>query len=252
MTDLKSVARRAIGLLDLTNLNDVCTQADIDDLARRAATPYGNAAALCIWSQWVKHAKSSVAPGIRIATVANFPSGDGGAKRAALETAKALEDGADEVDIVLPYRAILQGAPQKASEVVAACRKAVPANRILKVIIEAGELKTRGHILLASNIALDGGADFIKTSTGKVAVNATLENAEIMLGAIRRGGFAAGFKAAGGIKTTQDAGDYLALADAMMGPDWVSPRTFRFGASGVLSDLLATLEGAKAKTSSGY
>jgi len=253
MSDLKREAQRAIGLLDLTNLNDVCTEADINDLARRAITPHGKVAALCIWPQWVSRARQAVAnTGIRIATVANFPHGRADAATAARETARAIADGADEVDVVMPYSILLAGNPGAAAQLIAAVRREVPPPHRLKVIIESGILATRGHILLASNIALIEGADFIKTSTGKVAVNATLFAAEIMLGAIRRGGFKAGLKPAGGIKTTGDAAAYLKLADDMMGPGWVSPSTFRFGASGVLADLLATIEGRTAAQSSGY
>jgi deoxyribose-phosphate aldolase len=253
MTDLKREATRAIGLLDLTNLNDICTEADIDDLARRALTPHGKVAALCIWPRWIRRTKTNLSDsGIRIATVANFPAGRADIQAAARETAAAMAEGADEIDVVLPYSALLAGEAKAAARLVAAIRKEVPPPYVLKVIIESGMLTTRGHILLASNLALSEGADFIKTSSGKVAVNATLFAAEIMLGAIRRGGYKAGFKAAGGIKTAQDTAAYLKLADAMMGPDWVSPETFRFGASGVLADLIATIEGRSAAPSSGY
>jgi deoxyribose-phosphate aldolase len=253
MTDLQDKAKRAIGLLDLTNLNDICAGTDIDDLAQRAVIPHSTAAALCIWPQWIERAKKRVAgSGVRIATVANFPAGRADAAAAARETAKAIADGADEVDVVMPYSALLAGNPRAAVKLVAAVRREVPSPHLLKIIIESGVLATRGHILLASNIALSEGADFIKTSTGKAAVNATLFAAEIMLGAIGRGGFAAGFKAAGGIKTARDAAGYLTLADTLMGPDWVSPRTFRFGASGVLADLIATIECDTAAPSSGY
>jgi deoxyribose-phosphate aldolase len=253
MSDLKAQAKRAITLLDLTNLNDVCTAADIDDLARRAVTPHGKVAALCIWPQWIKRAKEAVADReIRIAAVANFPKGSVDAATAARETARAIADGADEVDVVLPYEALLAGNPGAAAKLVAAVRREVPSPHRLKIIIESGVLASRGHILLASNIALAAGADFIKTSTGKGAVNATLFAAEIMLGAIQRGGFNAGFKAAGGIKTAQDVASYLALADTMMGPGWATPATFRFGASGVLASLVAAIEGLTAASSSGY
>ena len=114
------------------------------------------------------------------------------------------------------------------------------------------ELRSRGLILLAAEIALAEGADFLKTSTGKVAVNATREAAEILLTCIRRDGRKIGFKAAGGIKTAQDAANYLALADQIMGRGWVSPMSFRFGASGVLNDLLAAAEGRSAAAQAGY
>jgi len=111
----------------------------------------------------------------------------------------------------------------------------------LKVIIESGELGTPELIRQASLIAINAGADFIKTSTGKVAVNATLEAARVMLEAIRDSGRDCGFKAAGGVKTAAEAAEYLALADSLLGPDWVSAEHFRFGASSLLASLEATL-----------
>lgn len=253
MADPVEEAKTAIGLLDLTNLNDVCTAADIEDLARRGQTARGDVAALCIWPQWIGVARKALGrSGIRIATVANFPHGGADVAEALGTVTTALGDGADEVDIVIPYRAILYGEHGKAAAVIAAARAATPKDRILKVILETGELRDRGHILLAADIALGEGADFLKTSTGKVPVNATPEAADILMTRIRRDGGDVGFKVAGGIRTARDAADYLELASGIMGADWISPKHFRFGASGVLSDLLAVIEGRSAVPSSGY
>jgi deoxyribose-phosphate aldolase len=250
---LRDAAKRALSLLDLTNLNDQCTEQDIADLCQRAVTPHGDVAALCIWPQWVKRAREKVKPSIRVATVVNFPRGNPDAEAAVRETKSALHDGADEIDMVMPYQTLLAGDAATAARVVRACRHAIPDGRPFKVIIESGVLHSRGHVLLASQIALDEGADFIKTSTGKTTVNATLFAAEIMLNAIRRGGYRAGFKAAGGIRTTQDAAQYLTIADDIMGQGWAKANRFRFGASGVLTDLIAVLDGkTSAPQSSGY
>jgi deoxyribose-phosphate aldolase len=121
----------------------------------------------------------------------------------------------------------------------AACRPPV----VLKTILETGELKDRDLIRNASHLAISSGADFIKTSTGKVAVNATLGAADIMLNAIRESGRNVGFKPAGGVRTVADATLYLDLAATIHGPDWAAPSTFRFGASGLLGDIIAVLEG---------
>ncbi len=247
------MARRAIGLLDLTNLNDDCWEGDIDRLAAQGVTVYGKVAALCVWPKWIRRAIAGVSgTGIRVASVTNFPSGRATPDTAARETAEAFSAGADEVDMVLDYRAILAGDAGRAAFQVEAASREVAEGRLLKVIIESGELSTRGHILLASQVALDAGADFIKTSTGKVPTNATTEAAAIMLGAIRRGGYRAGFKAAGGIKGTRDAASYLGIAARLMGDEWISPSTFRFGASGALADFIATIEGRDAALLSGY
>ena len=123
---------------------------------------------------------------------------------------------------------------------------------MLKVIIESGELKTPELIRSASEIAIAAGADFIKTSTGKVAVNATPEAAKIMLEVIKEKNPAVGFKAAGGVKNAEQAADYLALAESVLGENWVSAKTFRFGASSLLGSLLQTLGHQSHTSSSAY
>ena len=136
---------------------------------------------------------------------------------------------------------------------MAAVRKACAAPVLLKVILETGELKDKALIRRASELAIAEGADFIKTSTGKVAVNATLEAADIMLQAIRDSRQKVGFKPAGGIGTVEDATLYLRLAETIMAPNWAMPSTFRFGASGILDDVLNVLAGGEpAKAASGY
>lgn len=251
MTDLKPVARQALALMDLTSLNDDDDSARIQALCRRADTPAGRPAALCLYPAFIEDAQRELdALGltrhVRIATVTNFPEGAPNAERAARETRLAVAAGADEVDVVFPYRALLDGAPDVGRLLVEACREAC-GGATLKVILESGELKDPALIRQAADIAIAAGADFIKTSTGKVAVNATLESAEIMLETIRDSGRDVGFKAAGGIRTTEDAKAYLDLAARIMGEAWISPAHFRFGASGLLDALLATLEVGETK-----
>ncbi|OLO10402.1 deoxyribose-phosphate aldolase [Chromohalobacter japonicus] len=251
MTDLKLIARQALGLMDLTSLNDDDDSARIQALCRRADTPAGRPAALCLYPAFIEDAQRELdALGltrhVRIATVTNFPEGAPNAERAARETRIAVAAGADEVDVVFPYRALLDGAPDVGRLLVEACREAC-GGATLKVILESGELKDPALIRQAAEIAITAGADFIKTSTGKVAVNATLEAAEIMLETIRDSGRDVGFKAAGGIRTTEDAKAYLELATRIMGEAWISPAHFRFGASGLLDALLATLDDGETK-----
>lgn len=246
MTDLTSTARQALSLMDLTSLNDDDDSAHIQALCRRADTPVGHPAALCLYPAFIEDAQRELdtlglTRRVRIATVTNFPGGAPNAERAARETRLAVAAGADEVDVVFPYRALLDGAPDVGRLLVEACREAC-GGATLKVILESGELKDPALIRQAAEIAIAAGADFIKTSTGKVAVNATLESAEIMLETIRDSDRDVGFKAAGGIRTTEDAKAYLDLAARIMGEDWISPAHFRFGASGLLDALLATLE----------
>ncbi|MDR6755290.1 deoxyribose-phosphate aldolase [Mycoplana sp. BE70] len=244
-TTPRLVAAKALSLLDLTDLTDNCDAAAIERLCQQAQTPFGNAAAICIWPRFVQQARALLGQNspVRIATVVNFPSGDLPVNEVAAETKTAIADGADEIDLVIPYRKLIAGNEQAVREMVAAVRAVCTAPILLKVILETGELKDRDLIRNASQLAISSGADFIKTSTGKVPVNATLEAADIMLNAIRESGRNIGFKPAGGVRTVGDAALYLNLAAAIHGPDWAIPSTFRFGASGLLGDILATLEG---------
>ena len=243
----REAAAFALSLLDLTNLRDDCDDAAIENLCLRAQTPYGNSAAICIWPRFVAHARNILGTGhaVRIATVVNFPSGEMEVADVAAETREAIADGADEIDLVIPYRKFISGNEKAVTDMVRAVRAECAGPVLLKVIIETGELKDAALIRRASELAIEAGADFIKTSTGKVAVNATLEAADIMIRAIRESGRKVGFKPAGGIGSVADAALYLSLAGTIMTPDWAMPSTFRFGASGLLDDILAVLGGAQ-------
>ena len=184
----------------------------------------------------------------------NFPHGAADVAAAESETRQAIDAGADEVDVVFPYHALMAGDEEIGHALVEAC-KAACGERCLKVIIESGELADAALIARASRIAIAAGADFIKTSTGKVAVNATLEAAEIMLTAIHDSDREVGFKAAGGVRSADDAGQYLDLAARLLGDAWITPAHFRFGASSLLGNLLETLDIAQpgdGATSGGY
>ncbi|NTE85041.1 deoxyribose-phosphate aldolase [Agrobacterium rubi] len=251
----REAAALALSLLDLTNLKEDCTPEQIAALCQKAHTQYGTTAAICIWPRFVAQARAAFGKdhSIRIATVVNFPSGDLDVATVVGETERAIADGTDEIDLVIPYRKFIAGDENAVSEMVAAVRKACVAPVLLKVILETGELKDKALIRRASEIAIAEGADFIKTSTGKVAVNATLEAADIMLQSIRDSKKKVGFKPAGGIGTVEDATLYLRLAETIMQPNWAMPSTFRFGASGILDDILNVLGGGEpAKSASGY
>lgn len=250
----REAAALALSLLDLTNLRGDCDNAAIEELCRRSQTPYGSAAAICIWPRFVAEARAILDAGhpVRIATVVNFPSGDLPVVDVIGETERAVQDGADEIDMVIPYRQLMAGDEAAVTEMVEAVRTACP-DACLKVILETGALGKSLLVRRASELAIAAGADFIKTSTGKVIVNATLEAADIMLQAIRDSRRRVGFKAAGGIASVADADLYLRLAQAVMQPDWIMPSTFRFGASGLLDDILHVLGGNPgAKVTGGY
>lgn len=240
-----------IACLDLTNLDEGCTESDVAALCERAATPAGPTAAICIWPRFVAFAKTRLDPGIKIATVVNFPQGGDDIAATVKETEQAVADGADEIDMVIAYRR-LPADPAFVEEQVRTVKRACGGAR-LKAILETGEIKAAETIRLACRAALDGGADFLKTSTGKVAENATPASARLLLGAVADSGREAGFKPAGGIKSFEDANGYFELAEAICGPGWASPARFRIGASSVLGDLLAVAAGAaRASGKAGY
>ena len=257
MTDLKASSLRALQLMDLTTLNEDDTDAKVIALCHQAKTPVGNTAAVCIYPRFIPIARKTLrsidADSVRIATVTNFPHGNDDIAIAVAETRAAVAYGADEVDVVFPYRALMAGNEQVGFELVKACKEACGSQVLLKVIIESGELKSDRLIRSASELAIDAGADFIKTSTGKVPVNATLEAAHTMLTVIQSKNRAVGFKAAGGVKDAAKAAEYLQLAAEILGEEWISPRTFRFGASSLLASLLETLgHGSAPKANGGY
>lgn len=246
----REAAALSLSLLDLTNLKDDCTPQQIADLCRKAQTPNGHTAAICIWPRFVAQARSALGAqaNVKIATVVNFPSGDLPIETVVTETRRAIADGADEIDLVIPYRKFLAGDEEAVSQMVKAVRAAAPKPALLKVILETGELKDAALIRRASEIAIEYGADFIKTSTGKVAVNATLEAADVMLRAIRESKQNVGFKPAGGISNVNEAALYLRLAETIMQPNWPMPSTFRFGASSLLDDIQNVLAGGQSST----
>ena len=244
MTDLQKTAKEAIALMDLTTLNEDDTDAIVIDLCHQAHSQAGDTAAVCIYPRFIPAARKALkeqgTEEIRIATVTNFPHGNNDIEIAVSETKASIAYGADEVDVVFPYHAFIAGDDKVGYELVKACKEAC-GDILLKVIIESGELKDPNLIRKASEISIDAGADFIKTSTGKVPVNATLEAAKIMLEVIREKNPNVGFKAAGGVKDAKTAKAYLDLAREILGDEWVGPKHFRFGASSLLNNLLKEL-----------
>ena len=239
------VAREVLACLDLTSLNEADTAADIEQLCHRAQTPFGPVAAVCVWPRFVTQARALLPRAIRVAAVANFPDGALDLPRALAEVAAIAQAGGDEVDVVLPYRALIAGKRSAVSEFLSEVRFATRP-LTLKIIIESGELKDPELIAQATRMALAAGADFVKTSTGKTAVSATPEAARVMLREIAASGMVnAGFKASGGIRTVADAAVYLELTRAALGS--VTPQRLRFGASGLLTDIEAVLGGVDAQ-----
>ncbi|BDF96299.1 MULTISPECIES: deoxyribose-phosphate aldolase [Pseudoalteromonas] len=248
MTTQLDAATLAVKLMDLTSLNDDDTTASIQALITSIEPNVGIPAAVCVYSQFVADAKLALAQRelsfVKVATVTNFPTGNNPLNNVVNETLIAIERGADEIDLVMPYQALIDGDADTALHYVRASKELCPEHVQLKVIIESGELKTPELIKQATELAIAGGADFVKTSTGKVAINATLEATEIMLSTIKQSSQVVGFKAAGGVKTVSDASNYLRLAHDLMGEQYLQPTTFRFGASSLLTDVYTVLNDA--------
>lgn len=246
LIDKKQAAQIALSCMDLTTLNDNDTEQTVIDLCHKQKNAIGRTAAVCVYPRFVPIARKTLAElgfsQVKVATVTNFPAGNDDIAIAVAETRAAVAYGADEVDVVFPYRALMAGNEQIGYDLVKACKQAC-ADKCLKVIIESGELQSETLIAKASEIAIKAGADFIKTSTGKVAVNATLEATKVMLETIKALGVAqrVGFKAAGGVRSTEEAHQYLQLTQQIMGQEWLNAQHFRFGASGLLDALLNTL-----------
>jgi deoxyribose-phosphate aldolase len=170
---------------------------------------------------------------IAVAAVANFPHGGSDVQAALRDVGAVMDSGAQEIDLVLPHAALRQGDEAAAARLLHAVRQACPG-LLLKVILETGELREDALIERACRLALDAGADFLKTSTGKTPVSATPHAARLLLGAIRAHAGAAtrvGFKPSGGLRTVADVAGYIALCEAYLGPDSLNPRRFRIGAS---------------------
>jgi len=242
---LERAAQLALQCLDLTSLNDGDSAADIEALCVRAigAPERGHVAAVCVWPKFVAQARAALPKDIRVAAVANFPDGSLDLPRVLAEIDVLAQAGAQEVDVVLPYRALMAGQSTEVAEFLAEVRHATRP-LTLKVIIESGELGSAARIAEATRQALMAGADFVKTSTGKSKVSATPEAAAAMLREIAGSGLGnAGFKASGGIRSVADARVYLQLAQEALGAAALTPQRLRFGASGLLGDIEAVLAG---------
>ena len=245
--------RLAISMCDLTTLEGRDTPGKIRQLAAKAVRPHlGNpdippVAALCCYPDLVTVAKKALAgSGVKVAAVATaFPSGRSWTDLKIDETRQAVAAGADEIDMVIDRGALLCGDYAKVWDEIVAVKEACgPAH--LKVILETGELGSYDEVRRASALAIAAGADFIKTSTGKVTPAATLPVTLVMLEAIREHwnatGRIVGMKPAGGIRTAKEAIQYLVVLHETLGPGWMTPERFRFGASSLLNDLLMQLE----------
>lgn len=241
--------RMALSMVDLTTLEGMDTPGKIIQLCHKAKEPHAelpdlpNVAAVCVYPNMVSVAEKALrGTDIHVASVsAAFPSGTSTLDAKIEETKQIIGDGADEVDMVISRGEFLKGTYNYVFDEIAAIKEAA-GNAHLKVILETGELQTLENVRKASDIAMQAGADFIKTSTGKVKPAATQPVTLVMLEAIRDFYYETnrmvGMKPAGGIRTSKQATQYLVLVNETLGTGWLTPDYFRFGASSLANDLL--------------
>jgi deoxyribose-phosphate aldolase len=252
----------AISVMDLTTLADDDTDERVRRLCARGRQPLPpelsarlgladralHVAAVCIYHPFIKTARHELhGTGIKVATVsADFPKGLAPMEERLAQIHRSVEDGADEIDVVIKREHAVQGRWQALYEEVAAFRAAC-GDKLMKVILGTGDLLNLDTIARAGLVAMMAGADFIKTSTGKESVNATLPAALVMTRAIRdyaeKTGTAVGFKPAGGIRTAKQALEYRSVVKEELGEKWLAPDLFRIGASSVLDDIERHLQG---------
>ncbi|WP_418992221.1 deoxyribose-phosphate aldolase [Alistipes sp.] len=253
------VYKLCFSAIDLTTLLCTDSTTSVTAFARKAVEFYEkypaipNVASICIYPAFVETVGLAVDPTpMRITSVAGgFPAAQTFLEVKALEVAMAVENGADEVDIVLNVGRMLTGEYDEAANEVEVIRAETSDDVVLKVIIESGALKTPELIRKASLLSMFAGADFIKTSTGKIDVAATPEAAVVMCQAIRdyyeKTGRKVGFKAAGGVRTAEDAALYYTIVEEILGPEWLTTDLFRIGASSAANNLLSAIEGREIK-----
>ena len=239
----------AVRCMDLTTLEGVDTPGKVRAMCSKAVRPdptmpdVPSVAAVCVYPELVATAAAAVAgTGVKVASVAgSFPAGLGPLDVRLDEIRAAVAAGADEIDIVLNRSAFLSGSYRQTYDEVVAAKEAC-GRAHLKVILETGELGSYDQVRRASMLAMVAGADFIKTSTGKIGTNATPPTALCMAEAIRdyadQTGTAVGLKLAGGIRTAKQSWQYLVLVQETLGAEWMTPDRFRLGASSLLNDVL--------------
>ncbi|MDF1823135.1 MAG: deoxyribose-phosphate aldolase [Verrucomicrobiales bacterium] len=240
--------KMTVSMMDLTTLEGADTKGKVSRLCRKARQPMASrydcppCGAVCVYPIQVAHAvKELEGTPIPVASVATgFPSGQYPLKLRLADVKGAVQSGAREIDMVISRGTFLEGKLAEVSDEISAV-KAVCGDAHLKVIFETGELQTYDHVRLVSQLAIEAGGDFIKTSTGKVSPAATLPVTLVMLETVRdhflETGRKIGVKPAGGIRTAKEALQYLAMVSETLGDDWLTPELFRFGASSLLGDV---------------
>ena len=245
----------ALNMIDLTTLEGKDTEGKVKQMCYKAMHPHDqlpnlpSTAAVCVYPTFVKVAKDALkGSNVKVASVSTaFPSGNSSLKIKLLDTTLALENGADKIDMVISRGEFLKGnynfVYDEIANIKTLCQK---HNARLKVIFETGEISTLDNVRRASDLAMCAGADFIKTSTGKIGVAATMPVTLVMLDAIKdfyyKTGIMVGMKPAGGISTAKGALQYLVMLHETLGNAWLNNKWFRFGASSLANDVILQLE----------
>ena len=255
--DNKEVYKQCLNQIDLTSLNGTDTHPEIISMVNKVnefkkVFPHlSNVAAICVYPALVPVVKEHLKENVGIAAVAGgFPASQTFIEVKIAETAMCVLEGATEIDVVISIGQFLDGnyetVHEELTEIKASCR-----HSHLKVILETGALKTATNIMKASILAMESGADFIKTSTGKIPVAATLEATYVMCHAIKewneKNNIKVSYKPAGGIVTTEDAVRHYTLVKEILGNEWLDNKMFRFGASRLANNLLSSIEGKEVK-----
>ncbi|GAB0475716.1 deoxyribose-phosphate aldolase [Alistipes indistinctus] len=253
------VYKRCFGCIDLTSLGATDSRRSIGEFTRKAIElprhfpEAGSVASICVYPVFVETVGLAAGDSkMAITSVSGgFPSSQTYLEVKMLETAMAIENGADEIDIVISIGEMLDGEYDLAGNEIETLRAEIGDDAILKVILESGTLSDPELIHKAATIAMEAGADFIKTSTGKNGIAATPEAAVAMCLAIRqfaeKTGRKVGFKAAGGISTAESAALYYSIVEEILGEEWLTPERFRIGASSLTNNLLSEIEGREIK-----
>ncbi len=237
---IENNAQKLLKYIDLTSLNEDDDDRSIQNLLSYAHSSKGNVAAVCVYSKFiplvVEFINQHQLP-INLATVINFPEGGTNCLQIQYDIIDAINAGANEIDIVMPYKKLMVGDESSVIEVLRTARKACE-DRVLKVIIESGELASNNLIKTASELCIECEADFIKTSTGKTPVGATIEAASVILNVIKNSDTNCGFKVSGGVSSIDVAFAYYNLFEEILGKSELNPSRFRIGTSKLVKLIL--------------
>ena len=241
----EALAQQAIGIMELASLNADDTPQRIIALCHRALTPVGHVAAICVLPRFAGLARRTLdglcARDIKVVAAVNFPGGSPSVSSTDMEAHAAMVAGADEIDVVYPFRALLAGDRQIGADIVNACRVRCGSEGVLTVTLETGVLRDPQVIHGASCIAIQEGANFLKTSTGKQAINPSPQASRILIAAIAESGAHVGLNVSGNLRTLNEARVHMDLVKARFGLRWREQGRMRLGSTSLLDDLLVHL-----------